>query len=439
MKKYFLVLMLAASALTPASAQKKPNKGVHPASVLTQWLDLHCRLVRQARGIQHVAYSRHFSYSALAAYESLVGADPTHRTLGGQLNSLETLPVVKVKGYVGPAGLNAAYAEMLRHFYAPFGNSSASIDSLETAVKNQLSVNGSTSLLIEKSSVHGKDIARFILDWAKADGSDLEKKYTVNQGEGLWTPSGPSFVVAAPFWWENRSLTGGLASAYHLRKPAYASDSLSEFYQMAREVYEVTTHLTPEQKEIALFWDDAPNGRYLTVFGHWTSILSGLIKQEKISLAKASEAYLKMALSMHEACLLAWKGKYEYNVVRPVIFIRQYINKDWSPLIATPPHPEFPAAHATLSNAAATALSSVFGNSCRVVDRSYLDIGMKERKYSSLQEVAREAGMSRLYGGIHYRHSIEQGFILGEASAKHVLETLRLQKTEGKELQARWK
>ena len=437
MKKYFLVLMLAASALTPASAQKRPDKGVQPASILTQWLDLHCRLVRQAKGIQHVAYSRHFSYSALAAYESLVAADQKHRSLGGQLNSLENLPVVQVKGYAGPGGLNAAYAEILRHFYSPFGNSSASIDSLEMAVKKQLSLNGISSSLIQKSSAHGKDVARFILNWAKTDGSDLDKKYTVNQGEGLWTPSGPSFVVAAPFWSENRSLTRDLSRAYHLRKPVYAADSTSEFYQMAREVYDVTTHLTQEEKEIALFWDDAPNGKYLTVFGHWTSILSGLIKQKNISLAKAAEAYLKMALSMHEACLLAWKGKYEHNVVRPVTFIRQYINKDWSPLIATPPHPEFPAAHATLSNAAATALSSVFGNDCQVVDRSYLDIGMKERKYSSIQEVAREAGMSRLYGGIHYRHSIEQGFLLGEASAKHVLETLGHQQSVGKDLHAR--
>jgi hypothetical protein len=437
MKKYLLVMMLATVALTPASAQKRPGKGVQPASILTQWLDLHCRLVRQAKGIQHVAYSRHFSYTALAAHESLMASDRPHNSMGGQLNGLGTLPVVRVKGYVGPAGLNAAYAEMLRHFYSPFGTSSASIDSLENLVKKQLSVKETSSLLVEKSSAYGKDVARFILNWAKTDGSDLEKKYIANQGEGLWIPSGPSFVVAAPFWSENRSLTRDLSKAYHLRKPAYASDSLSDFYKMAREVYDVTTHLTPEQKEIALFWDDAPNGKYLTAFGHWTSILSGLIKQEKISLAKASEAYLKMALSMHEACLLAWKGKYEYNVIRPVSFIRQYIDKNWSPLIGTPPHPEFPAAHATLSNAAATALTSVFGNSCPVTDRSYLDIGMKERHYSSLQEVAREAGMSRLYGGIHYRHSIEEGFLLGEASAKHVLQNLRLQKTEGRELHAK--
>src|SRR5215207_2024881 len=128
-----------------------------------------------------------------------------------------------------------------------------------------------------------------------------------------------------------------------------------------------------------------------------------------------------MTMAMHEASILAWKGKYQYNVVRPITYIQQHIDKEWTPLISTPPHPEFPAAHATLSNAAATALCSVFGEDCAVTDKSYVDIGMTQRSYPSLQAVAKEAGYSRLYGGIHYRYSIEQGFVLGELAAKNVL------------------
>ena len=59
-----------------------------------------------------------------------------------------------------------------------------------------------------------------------------------------------------------------------------------------------------------------------------------------------------------------------------------------------------------------------------MTDNSYTDIGMPERKYSSLQEAAREAGYSRLYGGIHYRHSIEEGFTLGASAAKQVLKEI---------------
>ena len=93
-----------------------------------------------------------------------------------------------------------------------------------------------------------------------------------------------------------------------------------------------------------------------------------------------------------------------------------------------PPHPEFPAAHATLSNAAATALCAFFGETCALTDKSYTDIGMTERSYPSLQEAAKEAGYSRLYGDIHYRYSIEQGFLLGAAAAQKVLEEVKFGK-----------
>ena len=137
-----------------------------------------------------------------------------------------------------------------------------------------------------------------------------------------------------------------------------------------------------------------------------------------------------MAIAMHEASLLAWREKYQHNVVRPITYIQQHIDKQWTPLIATPPHPEFPAEHATLSNDAATALGVVFGNNCSLTDNSYVDIGMNERSYASIQAAAQDAGLSRLYGGIHYRYSIEQGFLLGEQTAKFVNDSIRFRSTK---------
>jgi hypothetical protein len=162
----------------------------------------------------------------------------------------------------------------------------------------------------------------------------------------------------------------------------------------------------------------------MSAFGHWSSILSGVIRQKQLSLIQAAEAYAKMSIAMYESMILAWKGKYQYKVLRPIGYIQQHIDKEWKPLISTPPHPEFPAAHATLSNAAATALASLLGDNCAFTDRSYTDIGMNERNFESLQQAAKEAGMSRLYGGIHYRYSIEQGFILGENVAKLVSKSI---------------
>jgi hypothetical protein len=313
---------------------------------------------------------------------------------------------------------------MLRHFYGSFIGCNKTIDSMEKVQQQKFVHAQIRSSVLERSANFGRSIAAAIIQWAAQDGATNSKQYMPLKGEGLWTPA---TQASAPNWSENRSLTGNLQSVFSLTQPTYSSDTAHSFWKMANEVYKVSVNLTPEQKSTALYWDDSPNGRYMTVFGHWTSILTGLVEHHRLALMKAVTAYAKMTIAMHEAALLAWKGKYTFNVVRPVTFIQQHINSAWMPLITTPSHPEFPAAHATLSNAAAVALCSLLGNDCKVIDNSYTDIGMAERNYLSLQNVAHEAGLSRLYGGIHYRYSIEQGFLLGEATAKHIDQSIRFQ------------
>jgi len=296
---------------------------------------------------------------------------------------------------------------------------------MEAAKRQSFLKAGIPSTILNESAKFGKQIASAIIKWSEADGSNNAKQYISLSGEDVWTPASQA---AAPFWAENRSLVKDVANVYALINPAYSSDTASSFYKMAREVYTVTSNLTPEQKAIALFWDDSPNGKYITVFGHWTFITANLIDQHRLPLMRAAETYAKMAIAMHDASILAWKGKYSYNVLRPETYIQQQIDPYWKPLIATPPHPEFPAAHATLSTAAAMALCSSFGERCAVIDNSYTDIGMQERSFASLQEAAMEAGLSRLYGGIHYRYSIEQGAMLGETTAKFIIQGLSFRK-----------
>jgi hypothetical protein len=421
MKKVIFLAIAVSGLIFPVIAQKTIQSKNESHTVLTQWMVLQSRLVRNSSGIPHVAYSRHFCYTAIAAYESIVRGKNEYRSLAGQLTGLDQLTSPPKGEVYWPASLNAAYAAMLRYFYAPFASCAAVIDSMQQS-QEQLQLRYSDKETVKKSEEYGEQIAAAVIEWSKTDGSDNTRSYILQESEGLWIPTPPSYVPAStPYWGENRSLTKDLLIEVGLLKqPIYSTDPNSDFYKMANEVFTVSKHLTPEQKATAFYWDDSPNGIYKTVYGHWTSLLSGLVKQHDLSLIKTAEAFAKMAMSMYEAAILAWDGKYKYNVVRPVTYIQQHIDNQWTPAIVTPPHPEFPAAHATLSNAAATALCSLFGDNCSVTDASYTDIGLKERTYRSLQDVAKEAGMSRLYGGIHYRYSIEQGSKLGERAAKHV-------------------
>ena len=424
-KLYVLTVILTLAAAPQANAQGKQNEKSVSSSVLSDWMNFHCRMVRLAKNISHVAYSRHFAYSAIAVYESMVHGAPAYLSLSTQLNGLAGLPAPAERNLFWPASVSAAYASMLRHFYGTFPGCEARIDSMEVIQEKQFALAHISQSQLQSAAGFGKSIASSIIEWAEKDEAMSTKEYRPLGHKDLWTPVLPA---AAPFWAEKRPLTKGLDRIFSLKPPSYGEDTATDFYRMANEVYTVSAHLTPEQKATALYWDDSPNGQYMTVFGHWTSILAELIRQRDLPLAAAAEAYAKMSIAMHEATILAWKGKYGFRVLRPASYIQEHINRQWQPLIATPPHPEFPAAHATFSTAAATALCSLLGEHCAVTDVSYTDIGMQKRHYASLRDVAREAGLSRLFGGIHYRYSIEQGALLGESAANWVSQTIRFHK-----------
>ncbi len=197
---------------------------------------------------------------------------------------------------------------------------------------------------------------------------------------------------------------------------------------MAKAVYETSQQLTAEQRAIALFWDDAPNGKYVSAFGHWISVLAQVAVEKKFPLVKTAEAYAKTAIAMHEATIATWKLKYTYNLVRPVTYIQQHIDSQWLPIIVTPPHPEYPAAHATLSAAAAYALTDALGDKISFTDHTYNDIGLSSRTFANFDAAGREAGISRLYGGIHYQQSIDAGASVGKQVAQNVSSGLRFKK-----------
>jgi hypothetical protein len=210
---------------------------------------------------------------------------------------------------------------------------------------------------------------------------------------------------------------------------SFSADPGSAFYTMVNEVYTASQNLTEQQKEMALFWDDLPDGRYFGAAGHWGSIFRQVVVSKQLSLMESAEAFAKMNIAMSDAFNACWRAKYTYNVLRPVTYINKYMNQpDWKPLIVTPSHPEYPAAHATMSMAAASALTMTLGNDIPFTDHSYDDLGLKPRSYKNFDDAGKEAGLSRLYGGIHYRPSIEAGYVVGSKTAANVVGGLMFKK-----------
>ena len=202
--------------------------------------------------------------------------------------------------------------------------------------------------------------------------------------------------------------------------PAYSEDPSSAFYKEAYEVYEVRKNLTDEQKTIARFWSDDPM-LSPTPPGHWISILLDVLEEEKADADRSAEALARMGVTLADAFIACWNSKFEYDLLRPVTYIKRVIDPKWEALLITPPFPEYPSGHSTQSGAAATVLTAMFGEDHAFTDSTHVRDGLAPRKYPSFWAAAEEAGISRLYGGIHFRAAIERGLEQGRCVGSHAV------------------
>jgi hypothetical protein len=318
---------------------------------------------------------------------------------------------------------NAALAAMNRNFFPNTSTANkTTIDSLENKLNEQFKI-GIDTEEFDRSVAFGKQVAERIFEWSKSDGYDNTTPYTIPTGTGLWVPTPPANAnPVLPNWRNNRTFTAISSNGAIPAAPtAYGEGSTTSFYALAKEVYDVSTTLTPEQRNIVLFWADNPDGKSF-VSGHWFSILSQVLKNEKNStLDVAAHAFARLGMSHSDALVTCWKAKYQYNLVRPITYIRNVMGyTTWSTVINTPAHPEYPSGHSSSSAASAQALADVFGANYQFTDNSYNQLGFSPRSYASFEAAANEAALSRLYAGIHYRPSNEAGLALGKKVAQNI-------------------
>jgi membrane-associated phospholipid phosphatase len=185
------------------------------------------------------------------------------------------------------------------------------------------------------------------------------------------------------------------------------------------EVYEVGRALTPDQRAIARFWSDDPM-LSPTPPGHWIAIGRDLLIAEDADLDRWVDVMARLGIAQADAFIGCWEAKFRHDLLRPVTYIRRVIDNTWEPLLITPPFPEYPSGHSTQSGASAAVLTALYGEGVAFEDRTHVADGLPVRSYPGFWAAAEEAGLSRLYGGIHFRAAIEQGLDQGRCVGAHV-------------------
>ncbi len=402
----------------------------YSSEVAFKWIDMQLRLFRtNTPFIGGLPPHRYFAYSAIALYESVVPGMPSYQTLSGQLTDMPAMPrTTPGFAYHWPTCANAALAAMNRDF---FPNTSAAnkaaIDSLENVLNNAYKAEVSDDEF-QRSVQFGKSIAQLIFDWSKTDGAaNANAPYTPPVGLGLWVPTPPAFAAPfGPYWGNNRLMVqGSLDGSAPPPPPAYSTDPSSDFYLMVNDVYNVSQTLTPAQIATALYFRDNPGYGG----GHYLSILKGILQQENPQLDFTAMVFAKTSIGIVDAGIGCWQTKYQYNIERPITYIRGVLgHSTWAPLFPTPAFPEYTSGHCTIAGVFSEILTSIFGANYHFTNHTYDYLGMAPRSYNSFHDFELDISDARVFAGIHYRNSCVRAVTQGEIIGQNILNKLKFKK-----------
>lgn len=373
--------------------------------------------------------SRIYAYSNLAFYEAVRPAYPASQSLLPLLRGFDTLRTA------APPGVNTSMAAALA-FLKVAHALSFSKDSITASEKRIEGLFLSIPETVRSSSRNWADsISGLILRRAATDEYKKTRgmpRYSVFGEKGKWQQTPPEYADATePHWRLIKPLLLDAASAFRPPPPPpYDMRKGSLFYKELTEVYEIRKNLTKEQDTIARFWDDNPfvtehrghltfANKKMTPVGHWMGIIGILCGQANQNELKGVLAHTLCAAAIFDGFISCWEEKYHSVKVRPVTVIRESIESEWEPLLQTPSFPEYTSGHSVISAAAAVTAEHILGKDLAFTDTTELKYLGLSRTFPSIIAASEEAGISRLYGGIHFNSAIkygkEQGAAIGKA------------------------
>ncbi|HKE87032.1 MAG TPA: vanadium-dependent haloperoxidase [Vicinamibacterales bacterium] len=295
----------------------------------------------------------------------------------------------------------------------------------------------------------GTQVANLIWDWRSGDGFSLAAPtFPGSPLVGQWRPTPnapatgtstlgvgyPQFFNPSPmFTWSGISLSQVDPGP----PPALGSARYLQDYNETKSMGSQNSPLrTPDQTIGALFWNSSTAG-YI-----WNRLAVSLIQARDRdreeegrghrynTLLENARLLAALNVAVADAAYGCWTAKYTYTYWRPITAIREddgnpatAQDPSWSPLFATPGHPEYPSGHSCLSGAAAAIIGSEFGTHIPITVTSDTMIGVS-RRFHGFTEALEDVKNARIFSGIHFRTATEAGTSLGADVATYVIENM---------------
>jgi PAP2 superfamily len=381
------------------------------ADVVTDWNNAALDAIRADRTAPPIA-SRSLAIAHVAIYDAVNGIARTHE------------PYL-VPSAVAASASRIATASAAAHqaLLSLFPSHTSTFDALHAAIlagipNGPQKTNGIT---------WGEFVATQILAARTNDGSNAIVLPPGGSGPGVWIPTPPAFLpYLLPQW--GFVVPFAMTSSSQFRPPgppALDSQQYAADYEEVKQLgAAVGSTRTEEQTEIALFWADGAGTE--TPPGHWNSIAQIIAAARGTTLEENARLFALLNIGMADAAICSWDAKYTYHFWRPVTaiaFAEPQLN--WMSFIVTPPFPDYTSGHSTFSAAAATVLPFFFGTEDLPFTIGSDFLPGVYRSFSTCQDAAEEAALSRIYGGIHFRSAsadgLQAGSSIGEWTVTHYL------------------
>ena len=271
----------------------------------------------------------------------------------------------------------------------------------------------------------GESVAAALLAIRARDHATDQMTYAPGTGMGVWMPTPPGFLNALePRWGKVTPFFMDSGSQFRPAPPPALGSStyVRDYVEIQRIGVAGSTERQPQQTEAARFW-------VATAAQLWNQVVRQVTVARRLDPADAAHAYLLLNLAGADATIAAWDAKFAYNQWRPVTAIRNLgddgssaTNPDtvWTPLIATPPFPDYPAGHTAYGGAAEQVLTDILGETGTLLISSP-SLGGLTHTYRSVREIADEVTNARVWGGVHWRTSSTTGRELGRVVGRHAL------------------
>jgi membrane-associated phospholipid phosphatase len=374
-------------ATTPVPHFSSPDLKATPFSnelLSPQWQE-RARALVIANAVSPIAAGRTHAAVSVAQYRAVLAVDE-HWSTEGTLPAHYFAEGGRSRYEAQRGAVSGASAEVLGFLFP------AAAAALEEQVERDATSNkGNVHPSFTRGLAVGRAVGDEMVEHLQNDGFSQPFTGTIPSGPGLWIPAPDVPPTGANLGGVTPYLVTSTSQFRSAPPPAFGSPA---FEADLNEVLTIAQNRTPQQVAIALFWATA--GGFGTPFGYASALAADYIEEAGVDERAATHVFALMHAAQLDAQLTCFETKYHYFVIRP-----SQAEPLISLLIPLPNYPAYPSGHACLMSSGARVLQHVFPG-----------------KTDELNDLVTEAGLSRIYAGIHYRFDITAAWVLGRAVAE---------------------